>query len=87
MALGVELTIKDPIKLDSPKISSVIFFKFACSESSIDIKITPSSVSKFLANFSRGYIMFNQSVWYLPFVSELVLNLFPALSICFVCSK
>ena len=34
-------------------ISSQIFFKFACSLSSIEIKITPSSASRFLASRSR----------------------------------
>ncbi len=50
------------IKLSSPKISLHIFFKLPTSLSSILIYITPSSVNKFLASFSLGYIIFNQSV-------------------------
>ena len=40
----------------SPKISSQRSFKFACSFSSIEIKITPSLLNKSLANKRRGYI-------------------------------
>lgn len=38
----------------SPKISSQTFLRFSISLSSIEIKITPSSVSKSLTTFRRG---------------------------------
>ena len=58
-------TIKSLIKFSSPKISSQISFRFACSLSSILIKITPSSLSNSRAKTRRGYIKVSQAEWVL----------------------
>ena len=49
------------IKFSSPKNSSQINFRFACSLSSILIKITPSSLSNSRARTRRGYIKVSQA--------------------------
>src|SRR5699024_4507945 len=48
-------------KFSSPKTSSHNNFKFACSLSSMEIKITPSSDNKSLASCNLGYININQA--------------------------
>lgn len=45
---------KIPHKIPRAKDLVANFLRFACSLSSIEIKITPSSESSSLANFSRG---------------------------------
>ena len=50
-------------KFSSPKISSQSNFKFACSLSSMLMKITPSLLNTSLANNRRGYINASQPLW------------------------
>ena len=45
-----------PIKFSSPKIESQRSFRFACSLSSMEMKIIPSGVSKSQASIRRGNI-------------------------------
>ena len=52
-----------PIKLLFPKISSQISFRLACSLSSMEMKIAPSSASSFCSSRSRGYIMQSHLSW------------------------
>ena len=52
------------MKFSSPKISSQRYLILRISPSSIEIKQTPSSASKFAASRRRGYIIFSQLVWF-----------------------
>ena len=58
----LETIIKLAMIFDCPNISEQILIILSNSLSSIEIKITPSSESKFLAILSLGYIILSQSV-------------------------
>ena len=46
----------------------IAFLRLSNSTSSMETKITPSSRKRFAASRRRGYIIFNQLVWYRPMV-------------------
>ena len=56
-----------PTKLSAPEdLVARACEGWRCSSSSMETKITPSSVSRFRASLSRGYIMLSQSEWNRP---------------------
>ena len=79
---GFVRTVIWATKFSSPKTSFINSFRFATSRSSIEMKITPSSVSRFRARNNRGYIIDSQALWNLPDVSGWLVSRFPSESSC-----